>query len=267
MIESEGKTPGGFRKGCGIFAAVVLVGLGLLSFSALRPVREAKQVEESINLRFGETTAYTPPADGSVEPDRLEAFLHVRKALIEPCANYRENRARLERFDQRKEAGVLSTGDHWHALKGALRLGPRFLDFVRARNAALLEVEMGLGEYSYIFAVAYAEQLAEMAENNDRTTVIKPRVRRELTQILRNQLAALEASEPDMQGGELAAELRGELVALENGSHILPWQSGLPDTTKASLAPFAERLNDLYCAEALKFELAQKNKSFGGFRD
>jgi hypothetical protein len=124
---------------------------------------------------------------------------------------------------------------------------------------------MGLGEYIYIFALAYQEHYCATTHPDfeGEREVVKRRTRLELAQILRNQLAVLDASHTAADADE-ASLIETEIAALEDGSHIVPWQDGLPPAIAECFAPYTDQLEELFCQAALPFELTQKNKRFAG---
>ena len=140
---------------------------------------------------------------------------------------------------------------------------PKMLEFMDARNTTLLAEEMGLGEYIYIYLAAYGEQLAREPDSRYsemEDAYMSPRTRGEFVHILENQLGELESAGPDTTQSGLIAELRGEIGALEDKSHPSPWPNGAGGMTRESLAPYQERLAELYCAGIVKIELLQKNR-------
>lgn len=256
----------GWRKGCGYVVASFLFFVAVTGFLALRPVREAKRVEQSLIDRFGEVPAWSPAPDGTVGRDRIEAFIRVRERLREPCARLEDNRRRLEDVGRMEEQGELSSDGVLDGFKAALSSGPAFLHLMNSRNQALDDQGMGLGEYSYIYVVAYGPRLSSL-RTEGHGDFFKPRTKQELTEILRNQLNTLADLGDEEWSGELRLAVEEEIVALESGAHAYPWQAELPPIVEASLAPYAERLDELFCEAAVSFELRQKNKRPLGFRD
>ena len=256
-----------WRTGCGYVVASLLFFVGVTGFVALRPVREAKRGEQALNDRFGEFSAFAPAPDGSVAADRIEAFITVREQLREPCARFQEHRDRFEELGEIEEQGKLSSRDILEGFKAAVGFGPGFLNVMRTRNTALSDVGMGLGEYSYIYVLAYGDQLSSLLDEMSRDRLIKPRTRRELAQILFNQLSAPAAQGSIGVSGDLRTAVQEEIIALDSGAHAFPWQEGLPSSVEASFAPFEDRLDELFCEATVRFELRQKNKNPGGFGD
>jgi hypothetical protein len=231
------------------------------------PVQESKRHEQTLIERFGWADKYTPSIDGSIPPQRVEAFIRVREAVQTHCADYQgilDDIIGLESLetDQDMPAGEKASKG-LDSFKSMFSAAPKMLAFMDARNTTLLAEEMGLGEYFYIYLAAYGEQLAgepESRYSEMEDAYISPRTREEFVHILENQLTDLESAGPDTSHSGLIAELRGEIGALQDGSHPSPWPNGAGSMTRESLAPYRERLAELYCAGIVKIELLQKNR-------
>ena len=200
------KTSGGWwgAKGCGL-----VVGLGVVMALALatgwvvtlRPLHEAVEAREALAELYGTQDEFTPPAHGAVPAERMEAFLAVREQLAGSCARLTESRSTIdsvedfEWVDQPKKREELFESP-WSRGLAAIGLELRRGEFWRARNEALLDAGMGLGEYSYLFVLAYSSHLVPDQEGtggiaNGHVNVLT-RVRRLLLETLRRQLAAVE---------------------------------------------------------------------------
>ena len=258
---SEGKS---WRTGCGYVVFSLLFFLFVAGLVALRPVRQAKQVEENLNTRFGNARSFVPNPDGSVAPDRVETFLAVRAHLREQCEEFEKRRARLEEIGEMEETGEVSSADIIDGFKVSLGIGPGFLHLMKARNGGLTEEGMGIGEYSYIYVLAYNRQLSTLAGGTDGEKLFKSRTREELTQILRNQLEYLRAPQRRIKFEDLILDLEEEITSLETGAHIFPWQSALPSHLAASINPYRDRLDDAFCKATVRLELRQKNQHPSG---
>ena len=267
MTSGETSSTKTWRRGCGYVVASGIGFAAVTGFFALRPVWEAKRVEQSLTDRFGEVPAWSPAPDGAVPPDRIEAFLRVREQLREPCVRFEDNRRKLEEFGRMEKEGEMSSEGVLDGFKTALSFGPAFLHLMNSRNEALVEESMGLGEYFYIYVLAYGDQLSSLNSEPGQKHLLKPRTKRELTRILHNQLETLGDHSGEGESSDLRAAIQEEIVALESGAHAFPWQSGLPSAIEASLEPYEDRLDNLFCEAAVTFELRQKNKNLVGFRE
>ena len=254
-------------KGCLLVALAIgfVISSGIYFLTA--GIRDAKQVEQTLIDRFGWAAHYTPMVDGSIAPQRIESFIRVREAVQADCADFQavllsiKNLDELESDKESSPGNVASTG--LDGLKGAFSAGPKMVKFSTTRNQALLNEEMGIGEYLHIYLTTYGEQLATEAASDYATmdeAYVSERALREYTQILTNQVRALEADGLPSSSSELLTQLRTEISALEDGSHRSPWPAGPTGKTRDSLAPYLERLNGLYCSGIVQIELLQKNR-------
>ena len=278
----------GCGLGCGLLIALG-VGLGAAGYFGVRHVaKRAEGLEaarDSLVARFGPPEAYVPPADGSLPPERIEAFLMARHLM----APVRERTSRT--------LAVLD-GTSGASLPARLRAGvdfvPHMLAFIEDRDRALLKAGLGAGEYQYLYCLAYFDLLGKDpgdgpgfdvvargdggeggrdwtlgsrrdsgGDSRRRETVRRERedlVREELNRFqrenLRRQLESLDAQ----GGGDGAraawrARLAAELKRLTDERRSLAWEQGLPPATQASLEPFRDRLEQSYDAMTGVLEL------------
>jgi hypothetical protein len=278
----------GWLMGCGIGCAAVLVVVVAVAvggfFVAKRAVDDIKEVAATIakvEQEFGPVTSFTPEPDGRIPPERMEAFLAVRREtaslrrdLDHQIADLEDRISGLKSEQERGFWGVIG------AVRSGLGVIPGLAAFYSSRAEALLENRMGLGEYTYIYALAYYSWLKKdpgdgpkflrMADQNTvdwdpkhdpgdsydarRTQVIRE-VKDSLSAMLRNSHRSLQASENP--GWHRAVE--EELLALDSRWGRIPWEDGLPGAIEDSLKPFKDKLEDSYDSvlnplEVLKFE-------------
>lgn len=238
-------------------------------YFVLAPTREAKRLEQSLIDQYDWANKYTPSIDGSILPQRVEGFIRVREALQPNCHDYQgilDGVIAIESIETDQEMSpVEKTSTGIRGFMGIFGTLPAMVEFMEIRNTSLLAEEMGLGEYIYIYLATYGEQLATESDSSYsdmEEAYISPRTRDEFVQILANQLAALEATGPEASPEGLIADLRAEIEAIEDGSHLSPWPNGPTGITRRSLAPYREQLMDLYCAGIVGIELQQKNRGF-----
>lgn len=258
----------GWLWGCGIgCAALLFVALALAGscFVMLRSVsghfETATRADDDLARRFGEAQDFTPWPDGVPPAPRIEAFLAVREACQPVRAKLAQvlDKLPLDR-DKAREIESQSRGEKLRTMLGLTRsvmgLGTRLGEFFAARNQALLDAGMGLGEYRYIHFVAYAASAAP-SRAPDRA------IREDALGLLRRQLEALPADDGPAARAwrdRLAAEVR----ALEADADRRPWQDGLPEPIAAALAPHRARLDATYDPATASFELG-RTKQQGRF--
>ena len=148
----------GARKwlvGCGIGCGLMILavgGIGTCGYLGVRNIKDrAERLDagfEAVTAEYGRPDEFTPPADGVVPAGRLELFLEVR-GLLAPSRN--ELGAVLVELDAGTEGGrgVLNK------IRAGMSLLPSMLDFIDERNQVLLDRGMGVGEYTYIYSLAY----------------------------------------------------------------------------------------------------------------
>jgi hypothetical protein len=236
-------------------------------YYVIAQTRETKRMEQTLIERYGWANEYIPAIDGSISPQRMEKFLHVRKMVQPGCLDYQailDDLIDLETIETNQD--LSSTEKVTQGIRGAINVfssPSKFLKFLEVRNRTLLAEEMGLGEYIYIYVAVYGEQLAQASDSvysGMEDAYISPRARNEFVMILKNQLAVLDAAGPEASNARLTTELREEIEALKNGSHTSPWPNGPTGRTRESLAPYHEQLVELYCSGIVKIELQQKNR-------
>ena len=259
----------GKRPGCLlIILALVFVTASGIYFSTAG-IRDAKRLEQTLIDRFDWANNYTPSIDGAIPPQRVEKFIRVRQAVQTRCLDYQavlSSIASLDNIESNQETTAreaASTG--MEGFKSAFSAGPKMVEFSNTRNQALLDEEMGIGEYIYIYLTAYGQQLASESASpysGMEEAYLSPRARKEYIQILNNQLAAIEASGEQTSNADLSEHLRQEIEALETGSRLSPWPNGPVGAARESLHPYQQQLAELYCSGVVKIELLQKNRGF-----
>jgi hypothetical protein len=265
-----------------VLACAVLLGIG--TFHLARMIRglegsvvAARENEE----RFGPPASFTPQPDASIPADRMAAFLAVRDALAAPRAALVATFETMpvlrdEELDAMPLSGKLAA--LFRMGKSAAELGPRIGAFYRARDRAMLDAGIGMGEYAHIYTVAYHSWLGHDPTDGPRTDPrhasegasdefrvmaerTSSRIRIDLIQILRNQRAALPSDAP----AAWRADLEAEIAAMQREEGRSPWRGDIPPAMAASLEPHRHRLEASYHPFTNPFELARTRKR-GRFR-
>lgn len=240
--------------GCGVVVVLVLAAMtvGAVSLSRmLNGVDRSTEMRAEIEERFDSPETFTPAADGSVAPDRLERFLQVRQALDPICSRFDDMIGRIQELDDSEQAPGI--GDILGVMRGALSFPKLMSGYTGTRNQALLDAEMGLGEYTYVYIMAYATGPAkDLRQEQDLRTPLSRRIRRNLAGMLERQRTLLAA---EGGGTEELALLDGEIEALRAEDRRRPWQDGLPSAIADSLDPGQEELQRLACPLAAEFAL------------
>ncbi len=257
------------RPGCLLIViALVFITASGIYFSTAG-IRDAKRLEQTLIDRYDWANNYTPSLDGAIPPQRVEKFIRVRQAVQTQCRDYQAvltSIANLDKIDSNQDttaSEAASTG--MEGFKSAFSAGPKMIKFSNTRNQALVDEEMGIGEYVYIYLTAYGQQLASESASpysGMEEAYLSPRARKEFVQMLNNQLAAIKASGEQTSNADLVVHLRQEIEALETGSRLSPWPNGPVGAARESLTPYQQELAELYCPGVVKIELLQKNRGF-----
>ena len=254
------KAPGwlvGCGIGCGLALTLGLVagGVGAVFYNRmLGDIDRATEIRAEVERRFDTPEDFTPEANGAVAPDRLERFLQVRRALDPLCPRFDNTVGRIEEIG---EDGP-GFGEIFGVMRGALGFPRLMADYVGARNQALLDAEMGLGEYTYIYVMTYGTGPA--SDDEERRTLSKPlsrRVRRAMVGMLERQRELLATQET---GTEQLALLVSEIEELHSDDRRRPWQDGLPEPIASSLQAKREDLSLLACPLASDFALGRTER-------
>jgi hypothetical protein len=244
--------------GCGGLVVLAVAIPVVLAVMILPPMNRAVAARAELESAFGTQDAFVPPASGVPSPERIEAFLEVRRALVPTCDDFwnaEQAVAKLEAFDGQENVSKTAVlRQAMSTTKSMMGMGPSIGHFYETRNQALVAAGLGLGEYSYLYVLAYGDNLvnpgAEPHLFGPETT--NQRVRKVLQSILRNQLE--HARNGGVSGGSLDA-LTAEIEALERDPNRIPWQDGLPPEIQEALLPYRQELDGLFCAPTMPLEL------------
>jgi len=265
--------------GCGIGCGVVILllvfaGVGGYFFvkNMAEGFEETEAITDSLMERYGEIKDFCPDPGGAIMPERLEAFLSVRNSMepvietLESSINILSDEERESRFKEEPSPGVLTK------IKTGFGIIPMIAEFYARRNQALLDAEMGLGEYYYIYVVSYYSWLGKSPEDGleynladedeeergvywrrgrsenleDRKDDVLKQLHRQILPMLQNQFARLTGIDISPIRDPWREKLAAEIEAMEADRFRLLWQDGLPDVLEASLQPFRGRLEVSY---------------------
>jgi hypothetical protein len=171
VTSKKSSTASKWLIGCGIGCGVVILllifaGVGGYFFvrNIVEGFEETEAITDSLMERYGEIKDFCPDPGGIIKPERLEAFLSVRNSM-EPVKEELENSIGIlsdeegeSQFKEEPSPGVLTK------IKIGFGIIPMIAEFYTKRNQALLDAEMGLGEYYFIYVVSYYSWLGKILE-------------------------------------------------------------------------------------------------------
>jgi len=253
--------------GCGAIILLVLV-LAAGGFFAISNIverfEETEAAMDEVKEKYGRISEFSPHPEGTIHPERIEAFLSVRSAMAPEREEMEQNLAMLSEVKERgweeSSRGTLET------IQGGLNLIPQIAQFLTSRNEALIESGMGLGEYYYIYVVAYYSWLGkspadgpafQLNGNNrddadpfeireNRRERILRQLHRQFLPMLENQASELNQLEGRQDLADWREALLGEISKMEDDPYHLPWITDLPRVIENSLTQFRDRLEASY---------------------
>jgi hypothetical protein len=286
--QQSGSTTKKWLIGCGIGCGAVIVIIAILVASGFfffkNIVDEFKDTEvlmETLVEQHGRVRDFCPDPDGTINPSRVEAFLGAREAF----SSAREKIASAFATLSDEEKDIEIEGTRPKNVFKMVRLGfgivPQIAEFIKGRNQALLDAEIGIGEYYYIYVIAFYSWLGKSPEDGpdlqirgaddedgpfrywdsealqeDRGEWMKRRIHRIILPMMLNQLEKLEEREAAVMPEEWRKSLTAEIEAMRADKGRLPWQDGVPSVIEASLKLYRERLEASYSAMTNPLELA-----------
>jgi hypothetical protein len=244
--------------GCGGLVVLAVAFPVVLAVMTLLPMNRAVSARTELEAAFGTQESFVPPASGVPSPDRIEAFLAVRRALAQSCNDLRDADqavAKMEAFDGQDDVSKTAVlRQAMSTTKTMMGVGPSISHFYETRNQALGDAGLGLGEYTYLYVLAYGDKLVDPAAKlhlfGPETT--NERIRGALRSILRHQL---ERARDEGVSDESLGALTAEIGALERDPNRIPWQDGLPLEIQQALLPYRQELDGLLCAPTMPLEL------------
>jgi len=260
--------------GCGIGCLTIIIaaaslGVGgfMLARGAVREVKQITDLQDQVGQRFGSIDDYSPRW-GATAASRMEAFSRVREAMGAVMKDLDDQSTAFPPKDGPK--GFI---EGLKAIRGGVKAVSTIGRLIEARNRALLDAEMGFGEYYYLYGTVYYAWLGHSPLDCPRGVAIHARDGGHMMSFTDGEASSdLDRAYRDaymgllrraLSAGESAGSLeepwltavRKELDALEADRDRLPWADGLPPMLATGLGPFKARLEPLYWKTANCFEL------------
>jgi hypothetical protein len=261
--------------GCGLFV-LVMGGVGTVGYFGVKKFGDrADRIEgtfDQMDAEYGQPSDFVPEIDGHVPGHRMEVFLAVRDEMGEV---QQEVSDLFRTLDGEGDAGVVDK------VKAGMKFIPSLLIFIEERNNIMLNLGMGVGEYQYIYSLAYYGLLGKDPsdgpgfnvvtddEDSDRDSwhwdikageddeediaakrerEVRRFVNKVQSHVVKNQLEALDTA-GSVEGLDFdiwRAELAAEAAAMDRESLRFLWEEGLPAQIRDSLEPYRVGLDATY---------------------
>ncbi len=261
--------------GCGIGCGVIiliLIALGITGYMFFKNIadefKDYDALMTTLTERYGSIKEFAPNPDGTISPERVEAFLAVREAFSAVREKLETSFKTLQDRVGQSEIEVKKPKNIFQMIKTGMGLIPQVGQFMKGRNQALLDAGMGMGEYYYIYSISFYSWLGYLPEDGPDFEIVGPdderssgdqeevleerrdttlrRLHRMLLPMLYNQLEKLSTTDSLGISQEWRESLEAEIKAMEADRFRLPWQDGLPSVIESSLKPFRYRLEQSY---------------------
>ncbi len=262
----------GCGLGCGGLIVLSIAGPLLFGLVLSRPMDRALDVQKELVKQHGEAAAWTPPA-GPPAPERIEAFLAVRRAVMVQCPKFAKAAEDFARMDEMgRQSDKPNKGELMRAV--AKVSGTVFgmigdiAELHRLRDEALLAQGMGLGEYDWIYTLAFQSWLGNPVTDSidgkhaSRSESVaedraKARQREVMASLVRREGEALEKAG---QAAEAAA-WRAEADRMERAEDPVPFGAGgLPEAWAAAFSARGDELRAAWCASMAEHDLSEVKK-------
>ncbi|PID78728.1 hypothetical protein CSB20_13730 [bacterium DOLZORAL124_64_63] len=276
----NGKLKKGLGIGCALLVIAVFLVIGSVAFVLQRvsgDYRQARDSQEALFAEQGDPWQYTPGNGGLPTAERVAVFLTVRRELGEWRASTATMLADFLHLKQKKEeqGGLLTT---YRLAREGGDLASHLARYWTARNRALMRHGMGLGEYAYLYALAYYAYLgydpadgvrrlglelggeaggltlrADASAEGERQDRAWARVHHLITPMLRRAAESGSAADPAAEpAADLAVApawhqaLTQELDLLAESPLRYPWRDGAPQPLADAFRAHRQELEQLY---------------------
>jgi hypothetical protein len=253
--------------GCGVVVGlcIVIIVVGALAVRSwlgrtFPDAERSETVQAQLEERFGKPETFVPPLDGVPSSARIERFVIVRESVL---AERDAAAGRLTAFvDQvRRNRGerpwITKALEGIRTVREGGEMAAAMAQYVTGRTQALLDAEMGEGEYAYLYGLThfgwldvqpFADSMAvaglggAAGEIVEEVAAARSRIARVLRTQYANQERALAAKATRTPAEEAAlAALRSELPQAEH-SDAIPFVGRAPAAWTAPLEPYRARL-------------------------
>jgi hypothetical protein len=255
--------------GCGggcaaiiVISILALIGAGVMF---KRPFDKAIDAREILDTTYGTGEDFVPPVDG-LSPDRIKRFLAVRKGLEELCGDFEAIGEDFEHMEKLDSAGdEPSTGEVLKGvgnILGSVMQMPGLIGKLAVRrNELLLENEMGLGEYTWIYVLAYHSWLGydpNTSFDDEDSGVMTRRTRHLMQSLMRNHAAALDRAGRQEEADTWRAE--ADRLDRSEGNGVPFAMGDLPREVVLALRPYRGKLEASFCAGMSGLDLTRVQK-------
>jgi len=276
----------GLGIGCGVLVFIFLVLFGGTIYFAKemgKQYKEVKELEQQLVESHGKSDELPAGYTGLPTVERMEVFVNVRQETAEWRQLVETSFAEL--LANEGDADAKGFKHFLRLVKASRDLAPVFSGFWTSRNQAMLEGEMGMGEYIYLYHLTYNSWLGKDPSDGARdagaflsglgaTGALEPTSDSDddtFNEMQRRQWAFQQVNRlmlPLMQGAARSAsasshpavltwaeQLQQEIREMQDDPERLPFAFGLPLQIDRSFELYRARLEANYSVTVNPVEL------------
>jgi hypothetical protein len=286
MKDDSSKWLKGCGIGCAVIAIIVIAGSIGSYYYIKTKIQNFKQAEHSLQVleeTLGQVDQYCPEADGKIKPERIKIFLSIRDTTENLRNQLTQTVEQINKFVDKEPKAFKNVMAIFQQSSKAL---PQLAYYLKFRNELMIEHNLGLGEYYYIYVISYFSWLKKSPEDGpdfrlpkieekdstnsvnvnykdvgedkdywsgdkvkqDRRNYTMKRINKIFLTMLHCQLNELKKSASISKEKDWSIRLQQEIEFLKADVNHVPWSGGLPQALEKSLEPFREQLEKSYHA-------------------
>jgi hypothetical protein len=203
-----------------------------------------EKIDESdtrLETVYGSVYDFTPELENNYNSLRVARFLEVRSSITAEIAGLDSAMLKM----QSEIEGVVEDPSFWDALiiiKGGFELIPEIVGYYLSRNEALIDHQMGLGEYNYIYYTAYYVVLDKSPRDGPKFRLEgegSDQDERYGETVFDDRMVKIYITDPSNPYLPIIEE---EISRLLSDRNLLPWSSNKPEFVTA---PFQDHISEL----------------------
>lgn len=261
------KTGSGCGTGCLSLLIIMVLAVAGSYFLIRDRLASLEEIEESSNqleLIYGSIYEFTPGLDTKYNLERTARFLQARSIIKDEIDELENGLSDIQlEIDDIKDD--TSLWDVFTLIKSGFGLIPEIVRYYKARNNALMEVQMGLGEYLYIYTNAYFVLLKKSPSDGPKFRIegegdnqsdkygdevfelrydkISKKINRLAREHLTNLKFQLDKTDPSNKYLRIIEE---EIIKLNSNRNLIPWMDSIPEFVNQQFNNYSVELDSSY---------------------
>lgn len=259
--------------GCGVVVLIlILAGVGLYTYvtHALGDTEEVDKLSDELRVRFGTVEEYSPDPVFFITKNSVEKFINVRDTLLSRSGEFLKS---IDEMTAHIESGEEKDKSFWDVMDiigSGFGLVPGVINYYYNRNQLLLNNEMGMGEYTFLY-ITFFYCLLDKPLNDGPEFELQPtgnehgdsqnqnwkfgekvyedreaRMTLKVNKLYRSFLLNFLNAQSDFTKSQIVDEVQTEYEMLKEDKFRVPWRDGLPEEVRTNLEFYTVRLQKGY---------------------